>query len=61
MTRVKVFERKKGSNSKIRGSGSWYQMKGLARRNTNVKFEGSTTYQPKVMTKVNFFSKRSNP
>jgi hypothetical protein len=28
--------------SKIRGSRSWYQMKGLARRNTHVKYESQS-------------------
>ena len=31
-----------------------YQMKGLTMRNTHVKYEGPTTYQSKVMTKVSF-------
>jgi hypothetical protein len=30
-------------------------MKGLARRNTRVKYESPTTYQSKVMTKVKVF------
>jgi hypothetical protein len=51
MTKVKVFEK-----SKIRGSRSWYQMKGLARRNTHVKYKSPTTYQSKVITKVKFFA-----
>jgi hypothetical protein len=54
MTKVKVFERR----SKI-GSRSWYQMKGLARRNTHVKHESPSTYQSKVMTKVKVFKKRA--
>jgi hypothetical protein len=33
-------------------------MKGLARRNTNVKYESSSTLQPKVMTKVKVFEKK---
>jgi hypothetical protein len=41
--------------SKIRGSRSGYQMKGLARRNTHMKYESPTTYQSKVMTKVKVF------
>jgi hypothetical protein len=32
-------------------------MKGLARRNTHVKYESTTTYQSKVMTKVKVFEK----
>jgi hypothetical protein len=36
----------------ISGSRAWYQMKGLARRNTHVKYESPTTYQSKVITKV---------
>jgi hypothetical protein len=38
--------------SKIRGSRSWYQIKGLARRNTHVKYESPSTNQSKVITKV---------
>jgi hypothetical protein len=30
-------------------------MKGLARRNTHVKYESHITYQSKVMTKVKIF------
>jgi hypothetical protein len=33
-------------------------MKGLARRNTHLKYESSTTYQSKVMIKVTFFEKK---
>ena len=33
-------------------------MKGLARRNTHVKYENPTTYQSKVMTKVNVLEKK---
>jgi hypothetical protein len=33
-------------------------MKGLARRNTHVKYEIPTTYQSKVMTKVKVFEKK---
>jgi hypothetical protein len=33
-------------------------MKGLARRNTHVKYESPTTYQSKVMTKVKVFKKK---
>jgi hypothetical protein len=32
-------------------------MKGLARRNTNVKYESPTTYQSNVMTKVKVFER----
>jgi hypothetical protein len=49
MTKVKVFKKKVPR--------SWYQMKGLARRNTHVKYESPTTYQSKVMTKVKVFEK----
>jgi hypothetical protein len=45
MTKVQVFE-------KVKGSRSWYQMKGLVKRNTHVKYERPTTYQSKVMNKV---------
>jgi hypothetical protein len=49
----------KNPRSKIRGSRSWYPMKGLARRNTHVKYEIPTTYQSKVMTKlVKVFEKK---
>jgi hypothetical protein len=47
--------------SNISGSRSWYQMKGLARGNTLVKYESSTTYQSKVMTKVKVFEKSQTP
>jgi hypothetical protein len=33
-------------------------MKGLARRNTHVKYESPTNYQSKVMTKVKVFEKK---
>jgi hypothetical protein len=33
-------------------------MKGLARRNTHVKYESPSTYQSKVMTKDNVFEKK---
>jgi hypothetical protein len=37
MTKVEVLEKKvKTPRSKVTGSRSWYQMKGLARRNTHV-------------------------
>jgi hypothetical protein len=58
MTKVKVFKKKvKLHWPKIRGR-SWYQMKGLARRNTHVKYESFSTYQSKVMTKVNVLEKK---
>jgi hypothetical protein len=57
MTKIKDFE-KKGPNSKIKESRSWYPMKGLTRRNTYVKYESSTTSQSKVMTKVKVFEKK---
>jgi hypothetical protein len=44
--------------SKIRGLRSWYQMKGLARRNTHVKYESSSNNQSKVMSKVKGFEKK---
>jgi hypothetical protein len=34
-------------------------MKGLARRNTHVKYESPTTYQSKVMTKVTYLEKKA--
>jgi hypothetical protein len=43
--------------SNISGSRLWYEMKGLARRNTHVKYESSTKHQSKVMTKVIVFEK----
>jgi hypothetical protein len=54
MTKVKFLERR----SNIRESRSWNEMKGLARRNTHVKYESSTTHQSKVMTKVKVFEKK---
>jgi hypothetical protein len=33
-------------------------MKGLARRNTHVKYESPSTYQSKVMTKVKLVEKK---
>jgi hypothetical protein len=39
-------------------SKSWHQMKGLARRNTHVKYESPTTYQSKVMTKFKVLEKK---
>jgi hypothetical protein len=33
-------------------------MKGLGRRNTNVKYESPITHQSKVMTKVQVFKKK---
>jgi hypothetical protein len=41
--------------SKVRGSRSWYQLKGLAIRNTHVKYESPTIYQSKVVSKVKVF------
>jgi hypothetical protein len=35
-------------------------MKGLARKNTHVKYESPSTYQSKVMTKVIVWKRRSN-
>jgi hypothetical protein len=34
-------------------------MKGLARRNTHVKYESASTCQSKVMTKVKVFEKKA--
>jgi hypothetical protein len=53
MTKVKALEKK----TKLQGqrSMSWYQMKGLAWRNTHVKYESPSTYQSKVITKVKVF------
>jgi hypothetical protein len=53
MTKVE-FLKKKQNESQRSVSRSWYQMKGLVRRNTHVKYESPTTYmyQSKVMTKV---------
>ena len=48
---------KNRSNSKVRGSRSWYQTKALTIRNTYVKYERPSTYQSKVMTKVKVFEK----
>jgi sucrose-6-phosphate hydrolase SacC (GH32 family) len=52
MTKVKVFK-------KVKGSRSWYQTKGLARRNTHEKYmyESPRAYQLNVMTKVKVFKK----
>jgi hypothetical protein len=52
MTKVKSFQKR----SKDRGSRSWCQMKGLARRNTHMKYESPTTYLSKVITKVRGFA-----
>jgi hypothetical protein len=53
MTMVKVFEKK----VKDQRSRSWYQIKGLARRNAHVKYENPTTYQSIVIAKVKVFEK----
>jgi hypothetical protein len=53
--RLKFWKRR--SNSKIRWSRSWYQIKGIARRNTHVKYESLSTNQSKVMTQVKVFEK----
>jgi hypothetical protein len=42
----------KKSNSKVKWSRSWYKMKGLARRNTHVKYESPSNNQSKIITKV---------
>jgi hypothetical protein len=62
MTKVKVFEKNfegQTLTSKVRGLRSWYQMKGLARRNTNVKYDRSTAYKSKVITKVKVLEKKA--
>jgi hypothetical protein len=38
--------------SNISGSRSWYQMKGLAKRNTYVKYESPITYESKLWPKL---------
>jgi hypothetical protein len=43
--------------SKVREARSRYEIKGLARRNTHVKYGIPTTYHSKVMTKVKVFEK----
>jgi hypothetical protein len=40
------------------GSRSWYQMKGLTRKKTQVTYESPTIYQSKVMAKVKVFEKK---
>jgi hypothetical protein len=50
LTRLKFL--KSRSNSKVKGSRSWYQMKGLTMRNAHMKYETPNTYQSKVITKV---------
>jgi hypothetical protein len=47
----------KRSNS----SGSRYPKKGLAKRNTHVKYESHSTYQSKVMTMLKVFKKVKLP
>jgi hypothetical protein len=42
--------------SKVRGSKSWYQMKGLSRR--HVIYERPSTYQSKAMAKVDLLEKK---
>jgi hypothetical protein len=49
MTKVRVFKIGQTQRSKVRMSRSWYEMKGLIRRNTHVKYEGPITYQSKVV------------
>jgi uncharacterized protein YcfL len=51
----------KRSNSKVRGSRSWYEIKGLAVRNTHAKYDSHSTYQYKGMSKVKVFEKKVNP
>jgi hypothetical protein len=55
MTKVKVWEKVKDHWVKV--MAHMYQVKGIARRNTHVKYESPTTYQSKVMTKVKILEK----
>jgi hypothetical protein len=57
----KFWKRRSNTKVKARGSRSLYQMKGLARRNTHVKYQSLTTYQSKVMTKVKVYEKGQIP
>ena len=48
---------KEGQTSRSRGQKLWYHVKGLVTKNTNVKYESSTTSGKKVMAKVKVFQK----
>ena len=48
---------KNRSRSRPLGQIYWYQQKGLATRNTHMKYERPISFGSKVMAKVNFFSK----
>jgi hypothetical protein len=60
MTKVKIWKNGQTPRSKVRGSSSWYQMKGLVRRNTYVKYKSPNTDQSKVLTKVKVWKRRLN-
>ena len=45
------------SRSRPLGKKYWYQQKGLATRNTHVKYEIPITFALKIMAKVKFFQK----
>ena len=58
MAKVKFFFKVgQKSRSRSRGKKFWFQQKGLATRNTHVKYESPTSFGSKVMPKVEFFSK----
>jgi hypothetical protein len=50
--RLKFSKEGQVPSSEIRMSRSWYEMKGLARRNAHVKYESSSTCQSNVLTKA---------
>jgi hypothetical protein len=50
LTNWKFMTKVKEKRSKIRASRSWYQMKGLARSNTHVKYENHSTNKLKVIS-----------
>ena len=45
------------SRSRSRGKTFYFQQKGLATRNTHVKYESPISFGSKVMAKVKFFQK----
>ena len=59
MTKVKVLK-KNDQTSRARSLGPklWYDVKGLVRRNTHVKYESPVSYCSLVMTKVEVFEKK---
>ena len=58
MVMVKIFSKVgQKSRSRSRGKKIWFQQKGLAIRNTHVKYESYFSFGSKVMAKVKFFSK----